>query len=89
MLNPVTSSRSRVQKTYNAWGFVRLNLAPQYVALYITHPARAIQFLGEVEAVVEANAPQSPVQENYREFEVVCAWQEGDCIEAWEIVGAG
>ena len=75
-------------KTYNAWGFVRLSLTPQYVALYIAHPTRAIQFLGEVETVVEASAPQSPVRENYREFESYAPGKKVIVLKAgrlWEL----
>lgn len=48
-------------KKHNAWGFIRLNRAPKYLALYISQPVSAIQFVGEVERVIDGDDPSSPV----------------------------
>jgi len=48
-------------KTYNAWGFLRINKTPSYLALYIRSSIAAIQFLGEVDRVIDPASADSPV----------------------------
>ena len=46
----------------NAWGYIRLSRTPKYLALYISQPVSEIRYVGEVQQVFDAYAPDSPVK---------------------------
>lgn len=45
----------------NAWGFIRINRIPRYFALYISQPVFEIQYIGEVESVIDPAVEASSV----------------------------
>jgi len=45
---------------YNAWGFIRINQTPRYFALYVSQPFSEIQYIGEVEDVIDPAIQESP-----------------------------
>lgn len=52
---------------YNAWGFIRINRNPKYLALYVTAPESEIQYFGKVDEIVDPESKSSPV-ENYNDY---------------------
>ncbi|MEM3906043.1 MAG: hypothetical protein QXZ17_04120 [Nitrososphaerota archaeon] len=63
-------------KQYNAWGFIRISKKPRYFTLYVGRPYSELQFFAEVEAIVDAKDPSSPVK-NPEDFET---YEEGKKI---------
>lgn len=49
----------------NAWGFVRMNREPDYVAIYISEDVRQVKYIGKVREIVEADEANlaQPVEE--------------------------
>ena len=39
----------------NAWGFVRMNREPVYVAIYISEDVRQVKYIGKVRKIIEAD----------------------------------
>ena len=54
---------------YNAWGFVHIGRKPEYFALYVTAPESKISLFGEVEKVIDPSEKESPIADEYQEFE--------------------
>jgi len=59
---------------YNGWGFVNLGREPDYFALYISSPVRAVRYFGVVNEIIDPREEQHPV-ENFREYE---PYESGD-----------
>jgi len=59
--------------TYQSWGFIRVKRAPRYLALYVSRPFSEVQYLGEVDRIIDPKDPSSPVP-NPDQFE---EYQEG------------
>jgi hypothetical protein len=62
--------------TYQAWGFIRINRAPKYLALYVSRPFSEVQYIGEVDRIIDPKDASSPVS-NVDQFE---EYQEGKKI---------
>ena len=72
-------------KAYNAWGFVRISQTPKYLALYLSQPVSAIQYVAEIDKVIEPSCPESPVRPEdaeYREGTMLLLLKKG---RVWEL----
>lgn len=49
----------------NAWGFVRMNREPEYVAIYISEDVQQVKYIGKVREIVDADEAElaRPVEE--------------------------
>lgn len=56
-------------KKHYAWGYVRVRRIPDYFALYVSAPHKAIQYFAEVKDVIEPDDPDSPVRDSFRDDE--------------------
>lgn len=54
--------------TYNAWGFVAVRREPKYFVLYVTAPQSRVRYFAEVERIVAAESPESPIK-NPQDYE--------------------
>jgi len=70
ILCPAKPSGIEFLTTNNAWGFIRLKRTPKYLALYVGRPNSAIEFVGEVEKVVEAGSAECPIKSDDPNYEV-------------------
>ncbi|MCK4456707.1 MAG: type I restriction enzyme HsdR N-terminal domain-containing protein [Thermoplasmata archaeon] len=52
---------------FYAWGYVRIGRTPDYFALYVSSPVHGIQYLAEVDRVIDPAAPDSPVKDQYQD----------------------
>lgn len=62
------SQKSGVEflKENNAWGFVRINQNPEYVAMYISEDVQTVRYVAEVDKIVPAEEAQlARTLENY------------------------
>jgi len=49
-------------KKYNAWGSVKINRTPRFLALYVARPHSKIMYLGEIERITPRLAPGEKVE---------------------------
>ncbi len=59
---------------YNAWGFLNLAQNPDYFALYISSPVKAVRYFGVVDDIIDPRKSEHPI-EDFREYE---PYEEGD-----------
>lgn len=79
-------------KTHNAWVNIRLNRSPRYLALYISQPVSAIQFLGEIDRIIDGDDPTSPLEiesELNQPGRKVVVLQEGRLWQLADPIGLG
>jgi hypothetical protein len=63
---PSQQSGVEFLKENNAWGFVRINQNPEYVAMYISEDVQAVRYIAEVAKIVPAGEAQlARTLENY------------------------
>lgn len=68
---PSQPSGVRFLKDNNAWGFVKINRQPAYVAMYVTGDESAIRYVAEVDRIVGATEADlvKPAEEYHEEAE--------------------
>lgn len=57
--------------TYQSWGFIRIKRTPRYLALYVSRPSSEVQYLGEIDRIIDPKDPSSPVTnpEQFQEYQ--------------------
>jgi len=66
--------------TNHAWGFIKIKRIPKYFAIYIGSPIFEIQYIGEVEGVIDPALEGSPVStqhSSYQPGKKVITFKEG------------
>jgi len=53
---------------YQSWGFIRIKRSPKYLALYVSRPYSEVQYLGEIDRIIDPKDASSPVP-NPAQFE--------------------
>lgn len=69
----------------NAWGFVRMNREPKYVAIYISEDVKQVKYIGKVRDIVRADEAElaEPVEdyEGYESGKKVLFFEENSVHE--------
>lgn len=68
LLCPARPSGIQFLEQHRAWGFIRLQRTPSYLALYISQPISAIEYLGEVEKVIDPATEKTSVGTDYETY---------------------
>jgi len=57
--------------TYEAWGFIGIKRTPKYLALYVSRPYSEVQYIAEVDRIMDPLESSSPVPdpEKFEQFE--------------------
>jgi len=72
-------------KYHNAWGFIRINEEPKYLAMYVTKPVQEVKYFGEIEKIIDPGKEESPIdnleKHNYSEGYKLILLKEGSLRE--------
>lgn len=53
---------------YGAWGFVKIEKNPEYFALYLSSPVKAVRYFAVIDEII---SPEGDLRvENYQEYEI-------------------
>ena len=56
-------------EAHRAWGFIRISRTPRYFALYVSQPVSEIQYVGEIESIVDpATDGHTPVGTDHESY---------------------
>lgn len=52
----------------NAWGLVRINREPVYIAMYVSDPVREIKYIAKIRDIVSVNEIEDDLKSSVKEY---------------------